>query len=203
GDNNYTGVGKILLALSYLSATDVFGDMPFDEAYSGSFNPLYNTQEEIYAGVERLLDEGIHELGNVSASASSMTASTDLVYQGDYQKWIALANAVRARLKLHTANFTNGYQGLLTLVNTTLPDFEDALFTYPSQSSLAWEKNLWGESRPNPEWQFADIRNDLLNSLPTDVLMKTLTIDEDAGTYDPRLYKLTTPGANNKYLGAK
>ncbi|TYR37068.1 SusD/RagB family nutrient-binding outer membrane lipoprotein [Sphingobacterium phlebotomi] len=203
GDNNYIGVGKIMLALSFLSATDVFGDMPFDEAYSGSFNPLYNTQEEIYAGVERLLDEGIEELQNVSSSASSMNANADLIYQGDYRKWIALANAVRARMKLHTANFTNGYQELVTLINATLTDFEDAVFRYPGTSTSNWEKNLWGESRPNPEWQFADIRNDLLNSLPTDVLMKTLTIDEDAGLYDPRLYKLTTPGTNNKYLGAK
>ncbi|WP_437920183.1 SusD/RagB family nutrient-binding outer membrane lipoprotein [Sphingobacterium sp. LRF_L2] len=203
GDNNYVGVGKILLALSYLSATDVFGDMPFNEAYNGSFNPVYDSQEQIYAGVEKLLDEGVEELRNVREAARTMNASADLLYRGDYNKWIAFADAIRSRLKLHTANFTNGYSDLLTVVNRAISGFEDAIFRYPASSTSNWEKNLWGESRANPEWQFADIRNDLLNSLPTDVLMKALTINAEAGQYDPRLYKLTTPGTNGKYLGAK
>ncbi|MFZ4862612.1 SusD/RagB family nutrient-binding outer membrane lipoprotein [Sphingobacterium sp. Mn56C] len=203
GDNNFTGVGKILLALSYLSATDVFGDMPFEQAYTGSFNPLYDSQEKIYAGIGKLLDEGIYELQHVSPTARTMNGTADLIYKGDYTKWIALANGIKARLKLHTANFTDGYSEVVSAVNAALSDFDDALFRYPAQSTLNWEKNLWGEARPNPEWQFADIRNDLLNSLPTDVLMKALTVDQQSNTFDPRLYKLTTPGANKKYLGAK
>lgn len=204
GDNNYTGVGKILLAFSFLTATDVFGDMPFSEAFTDIMNPVYDSQETVYQGVERLLDEGINELRNVSPTARSMNASSDLIYAGDYNKWISFAEAVRARLKLHTASFTaNGYTDLLASVNTALAGFEDAMFRYPEESSSLWEKNLWGETRPNPEWQFADIRNDLTNTLPTDVLMNALTVDEATNTFDPRLYKLTTPGANNKYLGAQ
>ncbi|NGM72445.1 SusD/RagB family nutrient-binding outer membrane lipoprotein [Sphingobacterium sp. SGL-16] len=203
GDNNYIGVGKILLALSYLSATDVFGEMPFDEAYNGTFNPKYDSQEHIYVGVENLLNEGIAELRNVSAAARSMNSSVDLIYGGNYTKWIALAEGVRARMKLHTANFKNNYQEVVNAANTALANFDDALFKYPAKSDLTYEKNLWGESRPNPEWQFADIRNDLVNSLPTDVFMKAMTVNASTNTYDPRLYKLTTPGANNKYLGAK
>lgn len=203
GDNNYIGVGKIMLALSFLSATDVFGDMPFEQAYTGSFNPVYDSQEKIYQNVERLLDEGANELKNVSDAARSMNAKSDLVYKGNYNKWISLADAVKARLKLRTANFKDGYNDLLLTVNKALGGFDDAVFTYPGTSTSNWEKNLWGESRPNPEWQFADVRNDLLNSLPTDVLMKALTVDAATNTYDPRLFKLTTPGVNKKYLGAK
>ncbi|SFC43313.1 Starch-binding associating with outer membrane [Parapedobacter composti] len=203
GANNYTGVGKILAAFSFLTATDVFGDMPFSEAYSGSFNPVYDTQQDVYRGVERWLDEGITELNSVGPAAPTMNGASDLVYSGDYQRWIYFAEAVRARLKLHTANFQNGYQAVLTSVDKALEGFEDAMFRYPEESSSPWEKNLWGDTRPNPEWQFADIRNDLANSLPTDVLMKTLAIDADAGIYDPRLYKLTTPGARNNYYGAR
>lgn len=203
GDNNYIGVGKILLALSYLSATDVFGDMPLEQAYNGTFNPMYDTQEKIYAGVDKMLSEGIAELQNVSPMARSMPSTADLIYAGNYSKWIALAEGVRARMKLHTANFTNNYQDLLATVNKALNGFDDAVFKYPGKSDLAYEKNLWGPSRPNPEWQFADIRNDLETSLPTDVLMKALTVDAVTNSFDPRLYKLTTPGPNKKYLGAK
>lgn len=204
GDNNYIGVGKILLAFSFLTATDVFGDMPFTEAFTDIMNPVYDSQETVYQGVERLLNEGIAELKDVSPSARSMNSSSDLIYGGDYVKWIAFAEAIRARMKLHTANFTaDGYTSLLATVNSALAEFEDAMFIYPEESNSLWEKNLWGETRANPEWQFADIRNDLANTLPTDVLMKALTLDEANNVFDPRLYKLTTPGANNKYLGAQ
>lgn len=204
--NNYIGVGKIILGMSYLSATDVFGDMPLKEAYTGSFNPVYDTQEEVMEGVARLLDEGVAELDNVSEQASSMNAASDLIYSGDLVKWKAFAKAVKARLKLRTANFRDGNTELLSLVNEALVNFDDALFRYPEANTSGWTHNLWGPSPPPPAaeaFQFADIRSDLVNTLPTDVLMKALTVDAAVPTYDPRLFKLTTPGTRNRYLGAK
>lgn len=206
GSNNYVGVGKIILGLSYLSATDVFGDMPFKEAYTGTFNPVYDSQEQILTGVDNLLSEGIAALENVSPLAETMDAKYDLIYNGDLNKWKALAKGVRARLKLRTANFKNGNAELLTIVNDALTNFSDAVFKYPEISTTGWTHNLWGPSDPPPAgeaFQFADIRSDLVNTLPTDFLMKALTVDAASLTYDPRLFKLTTPGANNKYLGAK
>lgn len=138
GSNNYIGVGKIILAMSYLSATDVFGDMPLKQAYSGTFNPLYDTQEEVYSGIEKLLNEGVAELENINPQALTMDATTDIIYKGNLESWRYLAKAVRVRLKLRTANFKNGNQELLTLVNDALSKFEDALFRYPTGSTSAW-----------------------------------------------------------------
>ncbi|TCC83763.1 SusD/RagB family nutrient-binding outer membrane lipoprotein [Pedobacter hiemivivus] len=201
GSNNYTGVGKIILATSYLSATDVFGDMPMKEAYAGIFNPVYDTQEEVLAGIERLLDEGVAELNQVSDMALVMDATTDMIYNGNLENWKTFAKAVKARLKLRTVNFKGGNQELLNLVNDVLPKFEDALFRYPKASTSKWTHNLWGPGDFPEPFQFVDIKNDLTNTLPTDVLMKALTVD--ATTYDPRLFILTTQGENKKYLGAK
>lgn len=211
GSNNYIGVGKIMLALSFLTATDVFGDMPFKDTYAGKFNPVYDRQEDILTEIDKLLAEGTAALDNVGATAEVMDASIDLIYGADLNKWKTLAKGVRARLKLRTANFKNGNQELLTIVNDALVNFEDAVFRYPEASRhTGWANNLWGPSGPPPAaeaFQFVDIRSDLTTSLPTDFLMKALTVaDAVAGTpaiYDPRLFKLTTPGTTNKYNGAK
>lgn len=206
GSNNYIGVGKILLAYSYLSATDVFGDMPMKEAFAGLFNPVYDSQESILKDIEKLLDEGIAELHTINAVALSMNGASDLIYQGDIEAWKSFAGAVRARLKLRTANFQNGYEELLTIVNDILPTFQDAQFTYPKDATSGWKVNLWGNVAPPPAseaFQFADIRNALETTLPTDVLMKALTVDLASAKYDPRLFKLTTPGEENAYLGAR
>lgn len=207
GSNNYIGVGKIMLALSFLTATDVFGDMPFKDTYAGNFNPAYDKQEVILTEIDKLLTEGTAALDNIGGTAEVMDSSIDLIYGANFNKWKALAKGVRARLKLRTANFKNGNQELLTIVNDALTNFEDALFRYPEATRhTGWANNLWGPSGPPPSveaFQFVDIRSDLVNSLPTDFLMNALTVDAASSTYDPRLFKLTTPGENNLYYGAK
>ena len=203
GAENYKGVGKILLAYSYLTATDSFGDMPFKEAYSGSYNPKYDTQEEVYVGIANLLDEGISDLNNSTAADAKMDANSDLIYGGDLNKWKAFAEAVKARMLLHTANFQGGYDAVLNTVNRSLGGFSDAVFKFPEAPTREWEKNLWGPSIPNPQWNFADIVNALNTSMSTDLFMNYMTVNDAGLVYDPRLFKLTTPGANSKYLGAQ
>lgn len=203
GSNNYLGVAKILLAFSYLTSTDCFGDMPYSQAYSGSYNPIYDTQEQVYIGVSNLLDEGIAALNNVSNTAVRMDGNSDAIYGGNLEDWKAFALAVRARMKLHTANFQGNNVEALAAVNDALVNFKDAVFNYPETSLNSWGRNLWGESAAQPEWYFADVKNIVSTSLPTDFLMKALTVDLSNNSYDPRLFKLTAPGKNGKYLGAK
>lgn len=203
GSNNYLGVGKILLAFSYLTATDSFGDMPFTEAYSGSYNPVYDSQEKVYEGIANLIEEGLAALDQMSSTAVKMDATSDAIYGGNLTQWKSFGLAVKSRLQLHTANFKGGNQEALATVNAALANYTDAIFKYPEESSNAWGKNLWGESAAQPEWQFADIKNMVSTSVPTDFLIDALTVDKVGNGYDPRLKILTSPGKNNKYFGAK
>jgi hypothetical protein len=203
GTYNYRGVGKIMLAFSYLTATDSFGDMPYKEAYKGIYYPKYDTQEVVYAEIAKLLNDGIADLNKSNASDPTMNGTADLIYQGDLSKWKAFAEAVKARLLLHTANFQNGYDAVLSAVNTSLSGFSDAVFKYPTTPTKDWERNMWGASIARPEWNFAEIVNMLNNSVSTDLFMSYMTVGEPGLKFDPRLFKLTTPGVKNTYYGAK
>ncbi|MFD2513558.1 SusD/RagB family nutrient-binding outer membrane lipoprotein [Pontibacter locisalis] len=203
GSKNYEGVGKIILAFSYLTATDSFGDMPVLEAYTGDFSPSYDSQEIVYQEIEKLLNEGISDLQNVGAGAKTMNASSDLIYQGNLQHWISFAHAIKAKMYLRTANFDGGYDRVLSEVNAALSNWKDAIYHYSNNPQRDWERNMWGPSTPSPQWNFADIRNYLTYSVPTDFFMNYLTVDEPEMEYDPRLYKLTTPGKNNNYEAAR
>ncbi len=58
----YNGVGQILTALNLGYATDMWGDVPYDEAFraeEGNKTPKYNTQEEIYQRLQSILDQAI------------------------------------------------------------------------------------------------------------------------------------------------
>lgn len=99
------GAGKVLLAYTLGSATDVWGDIPYTEAFLGNGNlkPKYDTQQSIYAAINTLLTEGIADLStdntvNVIPFGSS---ANDLIYNGNIPKWIAAAHSLRARYAIH------------------------------------------------------------------------------------------------------
>lgn len=203
GSDNYEGVGKIMLAYSYLTATDSFGDMPVLEAYTGDFSPTYDTQDVVYKEIERLLDEGMASLQASDAGDKTMNATSDLIYQGNLQHWMSFAHAIKAKMYLRTANFDGGYDRVMNEVHAALANWKDAIYYYSSNPQRDWERNMWGPSTPSPQWNFADIRNYLTYSVPTDFFMNYLTVDEPNIQYDPRLFKLTTPGEDNTYEAAR
>lgn len=197
GSHNYVGVGKIMMAFSFLTATDMFGDMPALQAFTGIYNPIYDSQDVVYAEVVRYLDEGLAALEQATPQNRAMTNTEDHIFHGNLNKWKAFANAIKARMLLHTANFQGGYQPVLNAVDQARPQWAEPFYAFPEQAANDWERNLWGPSRPNPQWDFADIRNMLSNSVHTSFFMNAMTL---SGEPDPRLYKLTTPGKNGTYF---
>ncbi len=196
GSNNYVGVGKIMMAFSFLTATDMFGDMPILQALTGIYNPTYDSQDVVYAEVEKYLDEAIEALQASDITDREMS-SFDHIYQGDVQKWLSFAYAIKARMKLHTANFMGNYDEVLQMVDMAKQNWAEPFYDFPSDADSDWKRNLWGPSRPSPQWDFAEIRNSLNSSIHTNFFMHAMTL---SGEHDPRLYELTTPGANGNYF---
>jgi len=68
------------------------------------FAPKYDTQEEVYKDIQRLLNEAITEL---SATESLFKPGTDdIVYRGNIGHWLKTAQTLKARYLLHTAKKT-------------------------------------------------------------------------------------------------
>ena len=107
GDENpqARGVGEVLMAYCLGSMTDLFGDIPYTEAFMGNENlkPGYDSQESIYASINTLLTSGIADLSTAnSANAVPLGSSAnDLIYNGNVAKWIAAAHTLRARYSMH------------------------------------------------------------------------------------------------------
>lgn len=99
------GAGKVLLAFTLGQSTDLFGDIPYTEAFLGNINlkPKYDSQQSIYAVINTLLTEAISDLGTAN-SANTVpfgSSSNDLIYNGSIPKWVAAAYSLRARYALH------------------------------------------------------------------------------------------------------
>ncbi len=110
GDENpqARGVGKVLLAYSLGTVTDLWGNVPYSEAFkgNGALKPKYDSQESIYTAINTLLTEAIADLSTAAADNAVPLSSTanDVIYNGNATKWIAAAHSLRARYALHLSN---------------------------------------------------------------------------------------------------
>jgi len=96
---HYVGAAKVMTALALGKLTDMYGEIPWNEALDldNSF-PAYDTQESIYSEINRLLNEAVADLGNSSTRA---LIDGDFILNGNTDAWIASAHLLLARYANH------------------------------------------------------------------------------------------------------
>jgi hypothetical protein len=103
GDLIYAGIARILKAYTFGLLVDVYADVPFSEANKnteGNPYPKYDSGSEIYPQLFALLDQGIANINDATATNIFEPGDDDLIYQGDKDKWVRAANTIK--LKLYT-----------------------------------------------------------------------------------------------------
>jgi len=97
-DSLYTHVamGQIIEAYVLMTLVDLFGDVPYTEAFQGAanLNPVADPGADVYATADDLLVEAIENLGRTPFAEPEV----DLYYGGDKASWINLANTLRIKL---------------------------------------------------------------------------------------------------------
>jgi hypothetical protein len=170
----YTGVGQVLMAYSLGTMTDLFGDIPYSEAFQGSANltPKFDKQQDIYADIKSLLDSAVI---NLSASSSVYSPSTnDLIFGGDNGKWIATAYSLKARYAIHLSkiNGNSAYTDALVAISagaiSDASDSSDCEFQFGQASINNSPQYLFDVGRPGY------------------LVMGALIIDSLNSTVDPR-----------------
>ncbi len=147
---NYRGIAKVWEALVIGTATSIWGNIPYSEAVNPNIEtPKLDTQAEIYAAIQTLLDEAIQDLQEPDGG---YLPPNDLVYGGDLDKWVRFAHSLKARFYLHwgevfeaggdlPSGYTNPYQQALEHaqngINSTLGDFKT------KHSDVETESNTW------------------------------------------------------------
>jgi hypothetical protein len=145
GNGMYAGISKILTAYTLGNATDLWGDIPYSEAFTGVGNttPAYDAQEDIYKSIQALLDSAIVE---VNEGAGTTPSTDDYFYSGDMTKWAKMAYTLKARYYMHLTKapgYTASAQATLALAalsNGMTSNDDDCFFPYTgtSTSSNPW-----------------------------------------------------------------
>ncbi len=104
GDTWTKGVGQVLEALVIAKITDLYGDVPYSQAFDQEKypNPVFDKQADVYIALQKTLDDAIT---NLAAPTGLAFAAQDFIYRGNVQKWTAVAYTLKARLFLHTGQY--------------------------------------------------------------------------------------------------
>ena len=94
---HYAGVAQVLLAYGFMLMTDLYGEMPYEDALSANALPVYSTGKTIYLGCFERIDEAIELLQKSIDPTLPQLSVGDSWNNGDVQKWLKLAYLLKAR----------------------------------------------------------------------------------------------------------
>jgi hypothetical protein len=185
----YNGIGQVLTALNLGYATDMWGDVPYDEAFlaaEGNKTPKYNTQQEIYTRLQTILDQAIVNLSKPLASNEEVPGSDDYIFGGNVSKWIKVANVLKARYALRlTAVDANAAQKALDYI------------TAAGMTSNADDANTHFLDKPNSWNQWYAFEDNRTNYLK----MGKYFVDNLVNNNDPRLPFMVGEDSDGMYSG--
>ena len=178
------GVARVLIAATLGISTDLFGDMPFRDAFRGTDNilkPQFETQEELYDTLFTILDEAIV---NLNSTTNAVPVGGDVIYNGSTAKWKKAAYSIKARheLQLSQVNGNSAYTEALAAAANGFASNDDDLLV------------PWNVDNHNPIFQFMEQR--------TDIRMGATLVDILKANDDPRLPFYAAQDGNGEYTGS-
>ena len=188
----YEGVADILTAYNLHLTLNLWGNIPYSEAFQGAtnFTPKLDDQKSLYDTCIALLDKGITTLSDPAVDGQ-LSASSDFIHGGDNAAWVKTAYLLKARL-LNEITKTTAYDPaavLAALSNSYQSNDDDA------------QVILFDGSGP---WTQVAINNSLLLLDGwLSAYFVGVTNDSLYGYYDPRLPAITEKTPDGFYVGTQ
>jgi len=187
----YTGIAKTLLAYGLGLGTANWENIPFSQADQEpkNFQPAYDSQQEIYASIQKLLDEGIAELGK---NTGAKPGTDDLIYGGDLGKWTRLAYSLKARYLMHLSTKNpkqTADNALAALQNGMKSNADDFQMPYNSKNLSPWYSrvaltNSTGNLSVTYGSTFVDLMNGKVQGITDPRLSTVVTLKTGQTTYN-------------------
>lgn len=181
---------QILKIASMHRFTDMWGPLPYSQLGSGSMSTPYDSQETVYLKFFEELDKAVDVLTKftINNPGSKPMSEYDLVYEGDYSKWVKFANSLRLRLAMRIA-----------YINPSKAKEE-------AEKAVAHSMGVMTSNDDNAGLKTAGA-NDVINQLYTmwanykDIRMGASIWSILTGYEDPRLSKMFSQGEVNGKTG--
>jgi hypothetical protein len=95
------GIGRTMKSMLMQYAVDVYNNVPYSEAFKGATNqtPVYDDAKSVYEAIYNDLNLAITKF-NAAQATQFPSATQDIMFGGDKDLWIKLANTIKLRILL-------------------------------------------------------------------------------------------------------
>jgi hypothetical protein len=201
GAYHYMAAANVFHALGFMEMLDLYGEMPYTDALTGSAAPFYDDGKTIFNGCIAKLDEAIELFGKTQELTAPQLSAGDPMNNGNVDTWIKLCYGLKARylLKLSKKAEFNPQDILdclskapqANIDNTSMPcynkssDATEPLFGDPIMTNGNWDYTAYGSNQRISQYYY-----DMLTNL------------RGSGITDPRMSKIVPACMTNIKLGA-
>lgn len=160
---------EVLEVYTFHVMVDIFGDIPYTEAFGDDVTPGYDDDAAIYASLIDRLNAAIGDL-----RGNSGLGDYDLVFGGDADMWAKAANSLKLRLAIRIADIDNGKAQ--TMVEQAVAD--GVMTSNADNLMLGYQT---ATPHTNPLWV------DLIQSGRSDFIIASTIVEPMAERNDPRM----------------
>lgn len=132
----YEGPALILKAYMAAGLTDLFGDVPYAEAFNGvngTVTPKYDLQEDIYQSEGGILDNLRKGIAAIENYDDVIPLEGDILFDGNLDAWVRFANSLRIKQLLRISNKVDVSGELQTIFsegNYLTENSQNAIFNF-------------------------------------------------------------------------
>jgi hypothetical protein len=192
----YEGPALILKAYMAAGLTDLFGDVPYFEAFNGiegTITPAYDLQEDIYQNENGILDNLDKGIAAINAYTGSIPLQGDILYDGNLQSWIQFANSLKIKYLIRISGKVDVASRLQTIFNT------DNYIKNNSQNAIFDFTNSEPNSFRLAQLRIGDFNNFVLSETMEEILINLN--DDRIGTFFRPFANSTSNGFNGLING--
>ncbi|MFC6096840.1 SusD/RagB family nutrient-binding outer membrane lipoprotein [Flavobacterium qiangtangense] len=102
--DNHKAISKIMKSFYFQYLVDLYGDIPYSEAHDVTNpTPKYDDDQAIYRDLVIQLEDAVALIQNAPANTKAV-GGEDVIFQGDMDNWIKLANTIKMRLLIRESD---------------------------------------------------------------------------------------------------
>lgn len=181
----YEGPARILKAYLAMGLTDLFGDVPYFEAFSGlsgEVTPTYDTQETIYLNNNGIIDNLNKGIAAIEAYNDVIPLQGDILFNGNLNAWIKFANSLKIKALIRISDKVEVATELQTIYS------DNNYINFNPQNAVFNFTNTAPNSFRLAQLRIGDFNNFVLSETMEDIL---------TDLEDPRIGVFFRPFANS------